>query len=346
MHCKIWDEKVVWFFDLESDCEKCLSVVNKELEQINCPLYEDVCRLGISIAHKKNIFLCCSKSECKNNKRFIEKFSIIKSEIPFLVSFISRIESKYAQIEREKYSQIVHNLKSLNAQSIATQSLFIPQNPNLSYRSLFDIVEEKVQLEPREATLTLLKLAKNNYHIKTEFTTHEKLSFENPVLFKQSHNIKAVILNVYHSFDIEFREKHLELHIDNKDVIIYFDFDTIRVALYHMFSNAIKYMKPYTILDVSFIVDEINVDVNFKMSSFYIQPSERSSIFNDHYSGVEAVANKLNGNGLGLGYIKKALGLNNGEFIIHAGDKIETRNKIKYSENIFVFRFNNVDKHL
>ena len=99
----------------------------------------------------------------------------------------------------------MHNLKSLNAQSVATQSLFIPQNPNLSYRSLFDIVEEKVQLEPREATLTLLKLAKNNYHIKTEFTTHEKLSFENPVLFKQNHNIKAVILNVYHSFDIEFR---------------------------------------------------------------------------------------------------------------------------------------------
>lgn len=129
-------------------------------------------------------------------------------------------------------------------------------------------------------------------------------------------------------------------------MIIYFDFDTIRVALYHMFSNAIKYMKPYTILDVSFMVDEINVDVNFKMSSFYIQPSERSSIFNDHYSGVEAVANKLNGNGLGLGYIKKALGLNNGEFIIHAGDKIETRNKIKYSENIFVFRFNNVDEYL
>ena len=85
MHCKIWDEKEVWYFDLESNCEKCLNVVNKELEQINCPLYEDVCRLGISIAHKKNIFLCCNKSECKNNKRFIEKFSIIKSEIPHII---------------------------------------------------------------------------------------------------------------------------------------------------------------------------------------------------------------------------------------------------------------------
>ena len=73
-----------------------------------------------------------------------------------MVSFISRRESKYAQIEREKYSQIVHNLKSLNAQSIATQSLFIPQNLNLSYRSLFDIVEEKVKLEPREAVTKLM----------------------------------------------------------------------------------------------------------------------------------------------------------------------------------------------
>lgn len=346
MHCKIWDEKEVWYCNLESDCEKCLAAVEKELEQTQCSLYEDVCRLGASIAHKKNIFLCCSKSECKNNKRFIERFSIIKSEIPFLVSFISRIESNYSQIEREKYSQIVHNLKSLNAQSIATQALFIPQNPNLSYRSLFDIVEDKVRLEPREATLTLLKLAKNNYHIKTEFTTHEKLSFENPVLFKQNHNVKAVILNVYHSFDVEFREKHLELYIEDKDVIIFFDFDTIRVALYHIFSNAIKYMKPYSTLKVSFIENEINVDVAFKMSSFYIHPSERTSIFNDHYSGVEAVANKLNGNGLGLGYIKKALALNNGKFIIHAGDKIETKNKMKYSENTFVFRFNNVDKDL
>lgn len=346
MYCKIWDENGVWYSNLEQDCEKCLNSVTGELEQVNCTLSGDVCKAGVSIAHKKNIFLCCSKSECKNNKRFAEKFSIVKSEIPFLVSLIKQIEAKYAQIEREKYSQIVHNLKSLNAQSIATQSLLIPQDIHQSYRGLFDVVEEKVQSDPKEATLILLKLAKNNYHIKTEFTTHEKLSFENPVLFKQNHNIRTVILNVYHSFDIEFREKYIELHVEDRDIIINFDFDTIRVALYHIFSNAIKYMKPRTRLDVSYCVNEDNVEVNFKMKSFYIRPDERSFIFNDHYSGTEAIANKLNGNGLGMGYIRKALALNNGEFIIYAGDKIETKNKINYSDNLFVFRFNNISKSL
>lgn len=339
MHCKIWDNNKIWYSNIESECTKCLNNTKTDVEQINCPLTKLLCRVGNSIAHNKHIFICCTTSECKNKKRFIEKFSIVKAEIPFLLNFMKGIEDKYAYIEREKYSQIVHNLKSLNAQSISTQGLFIPQETNQTYRDLFTIVENKVKEDPREATLTLLKLMKNNNHMKTEFTTHEKLSYENPILFKQNHNIKTVILNVYHSFDMEFRSKNISLNIDDDNIILNFDYDTIRVALYHIFSNALKYMKPYTDLKISYDKGVNYVDIIFGMQSLHILPNERQKIFDDHYSGIQATSLKLNGEGLGLGYIKKAVSLNNGEFLINAGDKYIRTSNTNYSENSFIFRF-------
>lgn len=340
MHCRIWDENRTWYDNVELPCETCFNEINSELEQRICSCSGELHRIGKSVAHKKNICICCSTSECKNNKRFVEKFSLIKSEIPFLMTFMKEMEQKYAQIEREKYSQIVHNLKSLNAQSISTQSLFIPQDlRHNKYRNLFSIVEDKVKSNPREATITLLKLAKNNNHVKTEFSTHEKLSFENPVLFKQFHNITTVILNVYHSFDMEFKEKGINLVIEDNGIVVNFDFDTIRVALYHIFSNAIKYMKPNTNLEVVSSIGEDCVDVVFSMTSMHIQPGERDKIFNDHYSGIQAVEHKLNGHGLGLGYIRKAALLNGGEFKVIAGNKTVRANGINYSNNQFVLRF-------
>lgn len=152
MHCKIWDENKIWYDNIELPCEICFNEINSELEQRICSCTGELHRIGKSIAHKKNICICCSAAECKNNKRFVEKFSLIKSEIPFLVTFMKEMEQKYAQIEREKYSQIVHNLKSLNAQSISTQSLFIPQDlRHNTYRDLFSIVEEKLsQIQERQ----------------------------------------------------------------------------------------------------------------------------------------------------------------------------------------------------
>lgn len=339
MRCKVWDENKTWYNNLDIPCEMCFDMIQTELDRRECPNTNDICRAGKAVAHKKEIFLCCSSHECRSNNKFVERFSLIKSEIPFLLTFMNELEQKYSKIERDKYSQIVHNLKSLNAQSLSTQSLFIPQDFKQNYRDLFSVVEDKVKLNPKDATITLLKLAKNNNHIKTEFTTHEKLSFENPVLFKQYHNIATVILNVYHSFDMEFREKGINLNLNIGDIYINFDFDTIRVALYHIFSNAIKYMRPKTNLDVLSNIDNSNVDIIFSMTSMHILPDEREKIFENNYSGKQAKSHNMNGLGLGLGYIRKAVSLNNATFKVLAGDISYRANGISYSTNQFVFTF-------
>lgn len=343
MFCKIWDDVRTWFTNQDSDydCSSCIKINMGDHASVFCPYLKKKCKVGQSCAHQKKIFLCCTEDECRNKNRFIERFSLIKSEIPFLISFILDAEQQCATREREKYSKIVHNLKSLNAQSIATQSVFIPQINHQTYRDVFSIVQDKVKEQPRAATLTLLKLAKNNQHMKTEFTTHEKLSFDNPVLFKQKHNIKTVILNVYHSFDMEFREKRINLNISNEEIYLFFDFDTIRVALYHMFSNAIKYMKGDSDLNISFSTSQADssVEVIFDMRSLFVLPEERDKIFKENYSGKQAVEHKLNGSGLGLGYIKKALKINDGTFYIIFGEKGIRYKGLDYADNQFVFSF-------
>ena len=98
-------------------------------------------------------------------------------------------------------------------------------------------------------------------------------------------------------------------------------------------------MKPNTNLEVVSSIGEDCVDVVFSMTSMHIQPGERDKIFNDHYSGIQAVEHKLNGHGLGLGYIRKAALLNGGEFKVIAGNKIARANGVNYSTNQFVLKF-------
>ena len=68
------------------------------------------------------------------------------------------------------------------------------------------------------------------------------------------------------------------------------------------------------------------------MQSLYIKPEEQDMIFNDHYSGESVKQLNLQGSGLGMGLIRKAILLNGGNFIVIPGKKFKKRN---YAENIF-----------
>jgi len=315
-------------------CFDCLNSSQEKVYcRITCPDDSEDRRFGRKKTKDYSLCLCCRLNETKTTKLFNEKLEMLAYSIPSMLEFKQEIEKTVQHNELEKYTKIVHNLKTLNAQSINAQYSFIPQDVfSEHYDNVLEFVTQQVQARPKDAAIVIIRQAKNNAHMKTEFSSHEKMAMDKPVLLSKYHIVRTVVLNVYHSFDYDFKAKKVNLKIDNSDVKAYFDYETIRLALYHMFSNAVKYICDNSILSVRIIEAPENVTLVFDMKSFYIAPDEKSIMFEDHYSGNIVTKKNLNGSGLGMGLIKKALILNGGKIEVYPGDK---RHNSDYSQNVF-----------
>jgi len=66
---------------------------------------------------------------------------------------------------------------------------------------------------------------------------------------------------------------------------------------------------------------------------------ELIKIFEDNYSGIKVKEKNSQGNGLGMGLIRKALELNKASIEIIAGKIIEKKNNFEYSKNEFIITF-------
>lgn len=319
-----------------STCRECmLRHRESTYERIDCPMNQCNMRFGKLDSKGYNLFLCSDESQTKTTSLFREKINMLSYVVPAMLEFRNEVEKTAKQQEVEKYSKVVHNLKSLNAQSLLAQYRFISQDAFVDrYENLFEYVLNEVKNRPKEAAIALIKQAKSNAHMKTEFTSHEKLAMDNPALYKQTHIIRKVILNVYHSFDYDFRENCVSFRITETDIRAIIDYDTVRLAIYHILSNAVKYIAPNSCLQTDISLDEErnNVIVDFKMHSLYIKPEELNMVFEDHYSGETVRQQNLQGSGLGMGLIRKAILLNGGDFIVIPGKKFKKSN---FAENIF-----------
>ena len=306
----------VVFSNLTEQCCKCEESCSSEGSIFKCPVYTNE---EIRQGKKKNkigtLFLCLKKET-------------------------EKISNSTKQFEQEKYEKIVHNLRTINAQSIQEQFSLVPQD--LLAENYFDQVEYITKIikdNPEKAATVFLRLAKNNASIKTEFATHEKLSIDNPVLTISIHDIRKVILNVYHAFSLELKNKKVDLDIFLTKKKLNFDYDTVRLAIYHMFHNSNKYIKPKSTLKIDLINESDFTAIIFQMSSIHVMQDEVDKIFEDNYSGVKVKEKNYQGNGLGMGLIKKALALNNATIEVIPGTVVEKINKIEYAENKFIFKF-------
>lgn len=327
------------FDNLEDKCQECLNSDSDSVSLL-CPLSGLPHKQKKQLAHGYNCFLCLSQQEARNKNVFLERFQIFISSVSFLSQLSKLTVAKAEEIEREKYYKIVHNLRKLNAEALGSQYNFIPQEKlTENYRDLFSFVFNIIENDLKGATLTLLKQAKINAHIKTEFDTHELLSMENPILEFRNHGVREVILNVYHPFERDFKDKNIFLAFSANIGYARFDYRTMRLAFAHILSNSAKYVKPGTDIDVGYENNEIETVITFSMCSMVIKQDEVQRIFEDGVSGAIPKANKLNGSGLGMGLIKKAVELNNGSFSVVPGKSYtKTKNGISYADNSFIIR--------
>ncbi len=331
----------VAFNNLAEQCLKCEVTCTSDGTVFKCPVYtNEEIRQGKKQNKSGELFLCATKETAKTTKLFKEKLELFLWAFPDIAKLKDKISIGTKQLEQEKYEKIVHNLRTINAQSIQEQFSLVPQDLLAeNYTDQVDYITNIIKSNPEKAAAVFLRLAKNNASVKTEFATHEKLSIENPILTISTHDIRKVILNVFHAFSLEFKNKKVELEIFQTKKKLNFDYDTVRLAIYHMFHNSNKYIKPKSRLKIEISDDSNITSIIFKMDSIQVMPDEVEKIFEDSYSGVKVKEKNFQGNGLGMGLIRKAMALNNATIEINPGTIVEKINKIEYAHNEFIFRF-------
>lgn len=323
-----------------SACTACIHSASKAgYTRQTCAIKNMESRIGCVTSKTGSLTLCCDCSEAKTTKLFKDKLSVFQYCIPSLIKLREESVASIKNAEHDKYSRIVHNLKTLNAQSLLNQYNFISQEVFANnHANLLEVVESEVVARPKDAAIAILQQSKNNEHMKTEFASHEKLSIDNPVLYKNTHVVYKVILNVYHSFAMDFYKKYVKFQIADAEIRATFDYDTVRVAFYHIFSNAIKYVSDHSTVVVNIVELADFVKIEFKMRSLRIYPDEVDRLFEDHFSGKAAISAKLQGTGFGMGLLKKALSVNKGSIEVVPGEQVFKYSGKEYAENSFVIQ--------
>ncbi|WP_233269281.1 ATP-binding protein [Myroides phaeus] len=327
--------------NLTDNCKECMDKCSSKGVTIeNCPIYlEKNIRQGKITNNNGEFFLC--SNDTKTTKVFREKLEALSYAALDIYSFVKILEEDIKKIEQKRVNRLIHNLTSLNAHNIQEIDDFIPQEfLTEKYNTIIDFIKKEIRTNQKEAALMFLRIAKHNIHMKTEFSIYKKLDRLDAVLDFNKHPIRKVILNVLHTFFIDFTNKKVRVNVEEFDGRVQIDYESIQVALYHLIENASKYSIPNSSVEISFTDTDNTTIVTFKMTSLYIDDDEVCTVFNEGYSGEVAKKCNLQGDGIGMWQIERMMKLNNGQIIFINGEKSVKLKGIDYAENIIELTFN------
>ena len=184
-----------------------------------------------------------------------------------------------------------------------------------------------------------LSIAKHNIHMKSEFSIYKKLDRSDAVIEVRSHPIRKVLLNILHTFFVDFTNNNIFVDVDNYYGRVLIDYETIQVALYHLIENASKYTKPDTTILIKFRDISSLVEISFTMMSLFVEEDETDKIFTEGYSGKLATRFELKGDGIGMWRIKQMMNLNRGSIKFVNGKNRFMSNGMIYGENVILLTF-------
>ncbi len=327
--------------NLTTECISCIISCDSNGKHIQiCPKYKDSRRQGKLSNSKCTTFLCCNKT--KTTKLFKNKLEGLSLSFPDLIIPKKEIEDGIKKVEQQKVNRLVHNLTSINAYNIQEIYDLLPQSVLASnWKDQINFIEKEIIKNPKEAAMMFLRIAKNNIHMKSEFSIYRKLDREDktPLEF-QSFSIRNILLNVLHTFFADFSQKHIYVEVGEFYNKVLVDYETIQVALYHLIENALKYSKPNSKIYIDFQDNSNEISIKFKMTSTFVKPTERELIFNEGFSGEIAKKIGKSGDGIGMWRIKQMMELNSGSIEVDFGDEIEKIMGINFSTNMFILKFN------
>ena len=290
-------------------------------------------RVGVTInSIGKLAILSLEKEHIKSTKTFKKLYAIYEQLHNNLEKMRQNMKSKFSDDAR----RLIHNLVSINGHNIQDIHSLIPHEEITRHiKEHEDYVESIVKKDTRETALTLLRIAKNNISMKTEFSVFNKLYEPNPVLSKKCHSLHRSLMNVFYLFFSDFTDKQVRIKLSPTELKGFFDYETVHVAFYYLLENAAKYVKPHSELEVTFEEEKGLIKVVFSMVSLQIFEHELSTILTEGVTGQ--LAKKLNKEGYGIGMhrINDTLILNESKLVIEPKGSIVEHMGIPFQHNVF-----------
>jgi K+-sensing histidine kinase KdpD len=321
--------------NLATECKTCFLNCSSPGSLVNeCPKYGGQRRQGKITNTKGTTFLC---DQTKTTKLFRNKLEGLAYAYHDLVIPKARIENETKLVEQQRVNRLVHNLTSINAHNIQELYDLVPQDVlSTNYQSQLDFIQKEIKRDAKKAALMFIRIAKHNIHMKSEFSIYKKLDRNDAVLELSSHPIKKVLLNILHTFFVDFTNNDIYVSVSEYVGRVKIDYESIQVALYHLIENASKYTMPNSNINITFTEVGQLVNISFKMKSLLIDSDEKDKIFIEGYSGKAACNCQLNGDGIGMWQINQMVKLNNGTVTVKCGQETIRLNGIPYADNEIV----------
>lgn len=282
-----------------------------------------------------------------SNPEALRSHKFLLKEIDFVFQSISYLQTAHQSAVNEARAHInrlIHNLVTLNAHNIQEVYSIIPQEIMQDKRTGWkNRIVDQVNKDPYEASLALVRIAKNNLKMKTEIDVYNSLLSGHPKITLRSHEIHRVLMNVLYVFFPDFTDKDVHVDVSESKDKVNIDYETFQVAVYHLIENTVKYIKPGSLLKIEIIKHEITkkISIHLKMNSLRIEPDEEEKIFEEGYSGKIAKLCQRAGSGIGMARIKQLLEYNHATLQVtphfHTA-KPEILNHI-YQDNEFLIVF-------
>lgn len=324
---------------LRPDCTECAIPKFAGSKIKKCPAFGRQARIGYIEGENGYCFICSFRKDHTRSAKQYKAYIDLRLEVMNdLLSYREVIKSAFS----DDFGRLLHNLTSLNGHNTQELYALVPQElATHNLRNCMAIIRKRIASDTLSAAKLFFQLQKNCSAIKTEFDVFKKLYHDSPVISNEPHAIHPVILNILYVFFQDFNDKHIYVTVKETTDWVFIDYETIRVAFYHLFQNAEKYVCPDTEIFIEFDRSDPFLEISMNMISLKITDTDMNRLFEDKYSGELARELNLNGEGRGMSIVKKAVELNNGEIRIQRDVSFNNRKVVdetEYVNNIFTLK--------
>lgn len=324
-------------------CKSCLLECQVESESISGCEQGGTHRRGSFKSDLGLVYLCSQRNE------MIASSKLFKKELHFYSEMLGGYQDLCELLldEGSKWvKRLIHNLTSQHAHILQELYLLVPQeilanstNATEQLKSVRQALNENREENQDSLALGYLNILKNAIDMKSEMNVFKHLYSENKELHEKFHPIHRVLKNVSSRYFQDLQDKSVYVKQDSCSKEVLLDYETVSVALHHIFLNAVKYTMNNSEISIRFFESPDNFRIEFEMISLPIYEKEKEIIFEDGYSGKAARQLSKAGGGWGMGVTKKLLRLNQASISAYPGPIQHQRLGISYATNKFHIEF-------
>ena len=242
-----------------------------------------------------------------------QKILSSKRHIQSAVTMCTKIANSIKSIESEqgnRYTIHSHNLITTHSRLQDAVESVIPERSLASAQDHAEqiiIVKTLLEEDISHAAEALLNIVKRVVDLQAQIEGFKILSGGRKLDIGE-HNILKVLQNIIHPFyaDLLSNNVSIKWHIDPALAElkqIKTDYKALNVILHHLLTNAVKYTKPYSCIDINFDFGEL--ELSLSMKSIRIEQDELLKIFEMTYRGGNVPAG-FAGEGVGMYVVKRA----------------------------------------